>query len=132
MGFASHRGRRLIAIATNRANLFLTLAIALSSGCMMQQRSNQLIANADDLLVTTKEVLGIMRSIQDAPTAQAAIPKLKEKYPLMLTQVSDIGRNGKAADNAGGITRNGAETLKQRMATYQSLMLEMNSEQMRL
>jgi hypothetical protein len=117
----------------NRSNGCVVAAIAIGAcaGCL-QQRTSSLIDKSEQVVAAGQETLKVLKSVNDAKSAEAAIPGIKEKYPELLTVVRDYFNQEKAANKAGGVTKSGLETLNKRGQEFLSIMQQINSEAERI
>lgn len=111
----------------------VVFVIALVIGLISLSRRGQKVVDASsDLAGTASEVLAVLQSVRDAATAQTALPELKEKYPRIYKTIGDLQESAKAADGAGGISRDALDTLKQQVHTFQSVGEQIQKEINRL
>ena len=111
--------------------LIAAILAATSMGCL-QQRTSALIDLSDQLVANAKGVLRSLKSVKDKKSAEAALPVLTEKFPLIFSMVRDLQERGAAGDKAGGFTKSGLDTVKERMSSFQGVMQEIAAENKRI
>jgi hypothetical protein len=107
------------------------VAAIVCAGCS-KSRKDMAFDTVDELHTTWIEVVNILKAVQDAPTANEAIPKLKEKLPPAFTLHRDIHYRIKEANRAGGISKSEADDFKERLQLLWPVWDDFESEKKRL
>lgn len=118
----------------NRLHIRLAIFVAaLVIGLIsLKYRTGAILASSDQLVDDGKELLQVLQSVHDSASAQAAIPKISKSYKTLHTEVAELVEKGKAVDRDGGVTQDGLDSLKGKMASFQRIMEQVRGEYERI